>query len=101
MRFEDKELTPGNYKNAFLSFIDELAPEVLETLKALVPKYKAALGKFDYRSAMVIYDGTISDKDENANYILCALDGNFRYYDPNAPVPEENIALRACLEIPK
>lgn len=98
MRFEDKQLTPGTYKYAFLRFTDELAPEVLETLKALVPKYKAVLGEFDYRSAMEIYDGTIADKDEDANYILCALDGNFRYYDPNAPVPEETDALRNFLD---
>ena len=90
MRFEDKGLTPGNYKWAFLAAIVELAPEVMKNLKLLVPKYKQVFGAFDYHRSMQIFDFLVSEKAEDLNYILSEIDENFRHIDPHAPVPNES-----------
>ncbi len=70
MRFEDKGLTPGNYKWAFLASIVELAPEVMKSLRTLTPKYKKVFGAFDYRRAMDVFDFLVASKTNDLNYIL-------------------------------
>lgn len=45
MRFTESELLPGQYRWAFLDWIDRIAPEVMADLKALTPKYKAVFGE--------------------------------------------------------
>lgn len=51
MKFTDRELLEGTYKWAFLDAVDREAPEVLESLKALAPKFKTVFGQgFNTRS---------------------------------------------------
>jgi hypothetical protein len=98
VRFEDKQLTPAAYRYAFLIFTDEIAPEVLETLKTLAPKYKEIFGKFDYHNSMKIFDCIIAHQAEDANYILFELGENSRHYEPNALIANDNVTLKNFLE---
>ncbi|HLM59512.1 MAG TPA: hypothetical protein VK308_01790, partial [Pyrinomonadaceae bacterium] len=90
MKFRDKELTPGEYQYHFLLFIDELAPEVLETLKKLVPKYKEVFGAFEYDHRNYLFGCLIANKTDKGNYILFKLDSSVLSNNPNAPEPSVN-----------
>lgn len=100
MKFREKELTPGLYQYYFLYHLGELVPDVLETLKNLVPKYEDVFGAFDYDRRMVLYQILISNNTAKGNFVLFNLDPSIQHYDPATPEPSEveNPILKNFLE---
>jgi len=48
MRFTDYQFTPGRYRLAYLEYLDQIAPEVRESLKTLCPPYELAHSGYAY-----------------------------------------------------
>ena len=94
MKFEDKGVIPHNYRYKFLDYVDESVPDVYETLKSFLPKYKELFGALDLRQTMNVFDCIIANKTQNENDILININENFRYNKSNAPQLNEITALK-------
>lgn len=101
MIFKDKELTPEAYKNAFLRFVYELAPEVMTTLNALLPKYKEVFGNLKAEQIDTVFSLGIIDKAEYLNGILFELDENFKDDGTDDVLLTDSIILKNFLEFQK
>lgn len=48
MKFVDSGITPAQYRWKFLDYVDKLAPEVLQTLKAMSAKFDQVINRYPY-----------------------------------------------------
>ncbi len=101
MILKDKELTPEAYKNAFLRFVAELAPEVMTALNALLPKYKEVFGNLRAQQIDTVFSLGIADRTEYLNEILFELDANFKDDGTDDVLLNDNIVLKNFIDFQK
>ena len=89
MKFEEKELILHNYQYKFLDYVDESVPEVYETLKSFLPKYKRVFGRLGSLELHNAFNCIVTGKTQNENYILHTLNGNIRHYETFPLIPSD------------
>ena len=52
MKFVEHGLTPAHYRWKFLQYTDQIAPEVLQTLKSLCPKYDLVINGYPFSKSL-------------------------------------------------
>lgn len=78
MKFVDYGITPAHYRWKFLNYVDQLAPEVLQSLKAMSAKYEQVINYYPYTQSLTSWlsdDKGIPDESE----ILIHLQVKDRY----------------------
>lgn len=103
-------MLPGQYRWAFLEWIDRIAPEVMNDLKALTPKYKAVFGENSDPYTAAQQNWLFTGVDAEVDYsgigdgvlILAELTGYARYYgdlDPNDLTADEKKMLKNVFDL--
>lgn len=97
LRFTDKELLAWHYRQSFLAHTEREAPEVLETLKTLIPKYRLLINDFPDNERLIDWlNGEVDLSDDPAilelqrsNILddLAVIDRRYNATDP-AMLPE-------------
>jgi hypothetical protein len=80
MRFTDNRLTGQRYQRSYLRYIDEIAPEVKDSLISLSPKYEALANGYDFTTPIIWWlSGEEGDLKPDKDKILAELSVKKRY----------------------
>jgi hypothetical protein len=92
MMFTDKEYITLRFRESFLKWIDKLAPEVMDELKAIAPTYKQVFGEFNENKSKGVYDSIVSTAltDSNVLLILSKFEPSYRLLETGAPILNED-----------
>ncbi len=108
LRFTDAAVLPFHYRQRFLHYTEQEAPEVLETLKALCPKYDAVINHYPYTETLSVWlrgDYEVDDPQvaelHRRNILNCHLAVKDRYNITDLSLlPEaEEKAWKNCIDL--
>jgi hypothetical protein len=99
MRYRNNNWTPGEYRSVFFYYLDQIAPEIFEGLKALTPKYRAVFDSMSYLEANDLTWLFVADPllvvNPNDAFFLSELTGNYRYNIPENDFSEaERVVIK-------